>query len=107
MWGKLQDLSHMYAAGREKGSSEEMLQQVTLPLRVTIFSEIYHYSIKKQMKRVHKWWHRLVVFFIKLTKFRRGDPPEGIEEDLCEVVGVLDAIIKVIRGLEIPGGKLT
>ena len=59
------------------------------------------------MKRVHKWWRRLVVFFSKLTKFRRGDPPEGIEEDLCEVVGVLHSIFRVICELQIPGVRLT
>lgn len=107
VWRKLQDLSHMYEAGREEGSSKEATQRVTFPLRVAIFSEIYHYSIEKQMKRVHKWWHGLMVLFTRLIKFRKGEPPEGIEEDLCEVICVLNSIFRVVRELQIPGVGLT
>lgn len=36
VWRKLQDLSHMYKAGREEGSSKEATQRVTFPLRVAM-----------------------------------------------------------------------
>lgn len=115
VWEKLKDLSHLYAVRREEESSKdpiqplEMLQQpkATLPLRTAIFAEIYAYSIKKQIKRVHKWWRGLVVFLNKLSTLRGEDPEEGIEQDLCQVCSEFHAIFKVVRELQIPGTKLT
>ncbi|PUU72638.1 hypothetical protein B9Z19DRAFT_1137106 [Tuber borchii] len=113
VWAKLQALSRLYAVGREEESNKEAKESpakpkdTTLPLRIQIFREIYKFSLEKQMKRVDKWWRRLLDFMIKLTA-RREDVIQGMEEDLSQVVVGLHLVLQLVRRLHRnPAAELT
>ncbi|RPA96385.1 hypothetical protein L873DRAFT_1239130 [Choiromyces venosus 120613-1] len=102
VWGKLQALSNEFAA---KGGSDtngegspDIPGDVALPLRVNIFREIYQFSLEKQMKRVTKWWSRLLDFVKELAK-RRGEDLQGVESNLYYVVAGLHSVLQLVRRL--------
>ncbi|RPA89588.1 hypothetical protein L873DRAFT_1822582 [Choiromyces venosus 120613-1] len=102
VWRKLQALSYEFAAkgGSDKNEegSPDIPRGVARPLRVEIFSEIYQFSLEKQMKRVRKWWDRLLDF-TKVLAERRGEALQGVESDLYDVVTGLFSVFQLVDRL--------
>ncbi|RPA91508.1 hypothetical protein L873DRAFT_305902 [Choiromyces venosus 120613-1] len=102
VWRKLQALSHEIAAkgGSDKNEegSPDIPRGVARPLKVEIFSEIYQFSLEKQMNRVRKWWDRLLDFAKVLAK-RREEPLQGVESDLYDLVVGLSSVHSLVGRL--------
>ena len=103
VWRNLQALSNELAAERGSGKHEEgspnIPKDVARALRVKIFSEIYQFSLQKEMRRVGRSWGGLLNFVRKLYD-RRGKPLQGVELNLFYFVAGLDSALRLIRKLE-------
>ncbi|KAG0640488.1 hypothetical protein HOY80DRAFT_1041764 [Tuber brumale] len=97
LWGKLQNLSGEY----ERQRTEKLVPLVKSPpippkvansLKVEIFRDIYQYSLKKQRKRIEKWWARLGGFIGELLQCHVVDRLETLEQKLYEAVVSLEAV---------------
>lgn len=103
VWRNLQALSNEFVAERRSDKHEEgspdIPKDVARALRVKIFSEIYQFSLRKEMYRVRRWWRGLFDFVKELDR-RRGKSLQGIERELFNVVAGLDSALRLIRKLE-------
>ncbi|RPB04245.1 hypothetical protein L873DRAFT_1460033 [Choiromyces venosus 120613-1] len=114
VWEKLQTLSGEYAKQRgsrwdkHEGMSPEIPWDVAFSLRAEIYSDIYQYSLKKQMKRITKWKDGLRLFLVHLLEHRGGANLEGFELNLFNAALGLRATLKLIGKLhDNPQNQLT
>jgi len=107
IWGKLQKLSDLYAKQRTKNAedplekSPEIPPKVAIPLKIQIFSEIYRYSLEKQMKRIEKWSQRLCDFTTKLLQRRKVTGLQGLEQNLYSAAAALVLVVELVTDLDL------
>ncbi|RPA97099.1 hypothetical protein L873DRAFT_1147938 [Choiromyces venosus 120613-1] len=93
VWGNLQTLSNEYAEQRTGASDQPM--HMALTLKIQIFRDIYLYSLKKQMKRINKWFQNLGQFVKVLLNSRGSSNLQGFE------VNLFDAVVALLTPLEL------
>ncbi|KAG0635193.1 hypothetical protein HOY80DRAFT_467143 [Tuber brumale] len=104
IWGKLQNLSDEYEKQRTE-KSEPLAKSPPIPpkvansLKVEIFRDIYQYSLKKQMKRMEKWWARLGGFIGELLQRRAVDSLDRFERKLYNAVVALVLALELVDRL--------
>jgi len=107
VWRKLHSLSCEYERNRNKGGrwdksqprSPPMPPEVGLALRIEIFRDIYLYSLKKQMKRIDKWFKPLGHFMKKLLKRRPFPTLQGFELSLYNAAASLMIALELVSKL--------
>ncbi|KAG0123490.1 hypothetical protein HOY82DRAFT_239043 [Tuber indicum] len=105
VWGKLQNLSDEYAKHRTSESedpqekSPDIPPKVANPLKIEIFRDIYQYSLKKQMKRIEKWWTRFTGFICELLQRRTVDNLERLERNLYGAAVALVLVVELVGRL--------
>jgi len=103
VWRNLQVLSNEFAAERGSDKHEEgspnIPKDVAHAWRVKIFSEIYQFSLRKEMRRVGRWWGGLLDFVKELCD-RRRKPLQGVEFHLYMFVGGLESALRLICKLD-------
>lgn len=95
VWGKLQALSNAYAEQRQRSNGgphldgrrwPEIPKDVTFPLQLEIFRDIYQFCMRKQVKRMHRSLDVLKRLVVQLIQ-RHGDKNlPGFELNLFEIV---------------------
>ncbi|KAG0127138.1 hypothetical protein HOY82DRAFT_82199 [Tuber indicum] len=116
LWKNLQTLSDNYAWRRNGGSDnpEYPLEPPDIPvqvahiLKVQIFRDIYLYSIRKQIRRIEKWFQKLGEFMTVLLDTRGYPNLQGFEVNLFNgVTSLLVALELVAKLRDNPGSQLT
>ncbi|KAG0128493.1 hypothetical protein HOY82DRAFT_24952 [Tuber indicum] len=104
--GKLQNLSDEYAKWRTEELEDPVANSPPIPpkvanhLRVEIFRDIYQYSLKKQMKRIKKWWRRLGGFISEMLQRRTVGNLEHLERILYDAVVALLLVVELVCRLD-------
>jgi len=88
IWEKLRALS--YANSRQKAGGLVIGKDVVSRLELEVFRDIYLFSLRRQVKRIEKWWAEFGKFVKKLLLKRGGKGNiKGFELSLYNVVVAL------------------
>ncbi|KAG0634826.1 hypothetical protein HOY80DRAFT_1140381 [Tuber brumale] len=105
VWGKLQNLSDEYQKQRTEKSEDPLEKSPPIPpkvaisLKIEIFRDIYQYSLKKQMRRIEKWWEPLGGFMGELLQCRAVDELEGLERNMYSATVAVVSVVGLVSRL--------